>query len=247
MSLWRLEWLRLVRTRRWVGPTAIYLLFGLLGPLTARYLGELLASVGGIEVVLPDPTPADGFAQYVANVSQLGILAVVVVAASSLSIDRPVEMGVFLRTRVRRTADLVIPRVVTMSALAVGAWVLGALAAWYEVTILLGPADAAAVLAGTAYGAVHLVFVVTLVAALSARGGSTMTTTLSAVAVLLSLPLLALVPAVERWVPSELVGALDAMVAGASLTRPLPAAGVALALSALSIAFAIRRLGVTEP
>ena len=57
MTLWRLEWLRLVRTRRLVVIIAVYVFFGLTGPLSARYLGEILNRVGGgIKVELPAPT-----------------------------------------------------------------------------------------------------------------------------------------------------------------------------------------------
>ena len=45
--------------------------------------------------------PADGIAQFVGNASQIGLLVVVLVAASALAFDARREMAVFLRTRVR--------------------------------------------------------------------------------------------------------------------------------------------------
>ena len=236
----------MARTRRWIAPVAIYALFGLLGPVTERYLAEIVSSVGGLEVILPEPTPAGGFTQYVSNVSQLGVLAVVVISASSLAVDQPSEMGIFLRTRVRSAVDLVVPRVVVVFTVAMAAWIIGVLAAWYETTILLGGVSPAAVAAGTAYGAVYLVFVVALLAALAALGRSTVATVLVGVVTLAALPIIALVPAVERWVPSELVGALDGMVAGAPLDGPLPAAGTALVASAALLVLAVRRVGARE-
>ena len=47
MTLLRLEWLRLVRTRRLLALTGVYLFFGIAGPLTARYLGEIVERFGG--------------------------------------------------------------------------------------------------------------------------------------------------------------------------------------------------------
>ena len=246
MTLWRLEWLRMTRTKRWIAPVAVYTLFGLLGPVTERYLSELLTGLGGVEVVLPDPTPAGGFTQYVSNVSQLGVLAVVVIAASSLAVDQPPEMGVFLRTRVRSAVQLVMPRVGTVFAVAAAAWIIGALAAWYETTILLGGVSATAVAVGTAYGTIYLGFVVALVAAVAAFGRATMTTVLTSVAVLIALPVISLIPVVERWVPSELVGALDGVVAGAPLDGPLPAAVTATVAAAALITLAVRRVGTRD-
>ena len=47
MSLWRLEWLRLTRTKRWIALVGVYLFFGLLGPFTARYMAEIISFAGG--------------------------------------------------------------------------------------------------------------------------------------------------------------------------------------------------------
>ena len=79
MTLWRLEWLRLVRTHRLLALVGIYLFFGLIGPLTARYLSAILGRLGteGVRVEFPEPTPADGIAQFVVNAYQIGLLVVV--------------------------------------------------------------------------------------------------------------------------------------------------------------------------
>lgn len=227
MSLWRLELLRLTRTRRWIAPVAIYTLFGLTGPATERYLAALISRFGGVAVALPDPTPAGGFAQYVSNASQLGLLAVVVIAATALTVDQPHEMGVFLRTRVGTARDLVLPRFVTAAALAVVAWTLGTVAAWYETWVLLGSVSPMAVLVGLAYGAVFLVFVVSVVSFVASFGHTVMATAFTSMAILVLLPVIGLVPATERWIPSELVGALEASVGGAPLGWPAPAAAIA--------------------
>jgi hypothetical protein len=162
VSLWRLEWLRLVRTHRLTGMVAVFLLFGFTGPLTARYLEELLRRFGGgVEVRLPEPVPADGMAAYVDNGQQLGLLVVVLVAAAALAFDAQRESAAFLRTRVRGMWQLVLPKVAVNAGAAVGAFALGALAAWYETAVLLGGLPVAATLAGIAFVAVYLAFAVT--------------------------------------------------------------------------------------
>jgi ABC-2 type transport system permease protein len=64
MTLWRLEWLRLVRTHRLLVLVGVYLFFGFTGPLTARYLSQILDRLGteGMKVEFPAPQPADGIA-----------------------------------------------------------------------------------------------------------------------------------------------------------------------------------------
>ena len=58
MSLWRLEYLRLVRTYRvWI-LLGIFGFFAVLGPATAKYLPEIVDRLGGgIDIAVPPASP----------------------------------------------------------------------------------------------------------------------------------------------------------------------------------------------
>jgi len=218
MTLWQLEWLRLWRTRRWIALLGVYVFFGLVGPLSARYLGEIVKFAGGelegATIVFPPPTPADGLAQFVSNAMQVGTLVVVVVAAGALAFDAVPEMGVFLRSRVPDIRRILAPRfLVTVGAVS-ASFILGSLAAWYETWVLIGAPDAAAVLAGTGYGLVFLVFVIALVAAVASRARSVLGTVIIAIVILLTMPVIGVLAGVARWLPTHLAGALGALPAG---------------------------------
>src|SRR5680860_1337868 len=168
MSLWRLERLRLLRSRRLVVLLGVFTFFGLTGPMLARYMGELLERFGGgVTVTVPEPVPADGITQYLANSSQIGVLVVLVVAAGALAFDATPELAAFLRARtpVRR---LLMPRYV-LSVLAAGtAFTVGMLAAWYETQVLLGGLPVGAMLVGIGLSWLYLAFAVAVVAGASA-------------------------------------------------------------------------------
>lgn len=250
MDLWRLERLRLVRTNRLGILLGVYAFFGVLGPLTARYLTEILTSFGGAELAgldLPEATPPDGITQFTSNAGQLGLLAVVVVAAGALALDAKPEIGVFLRTRATSLWQLLVPRVVTVTVAAVLALVAGTVLAAALTGVLIGAVDLWPLVVGTLYGAIYLGFVVSLTAAVAARARSVLTTVLVTVATLIGLPILSLFPPLERWVPSELVGAVDQTVRGVPLTEALPAAAVALTVSAGLLWLAERWLAASEP
>lgn len=249
MTLWKLEVLRLVRTRRIVALLGVYVFFGLLGPLSARYLSEILDLAGsdleGATIVLPDPVPADGMAQFVSNASQIGTLVVVVVAAGSLAFDAIPEMGVFLRTRVPRIAAILAPRLVVVAVATVTAFVCAALTAWYETWALIGPLPAGPILIGTGFGILFLLFVIALVAAVAGWARSVLSTVLICVVILLVMPVLGVVDAVGRWMPTRLSGALAELPAGAAAGDYLPATAVTIAamvgLLYLAVAGAKRR------
>jgi ABC-2 type transport system permease protein len=243
VNLWRLEWLRLVRTHRLTGLVAVFLLFGFTGPLTARYLEELLRRFGGgVEVRLPAPVPADGMAAYVDNGQQLGLLVVVLVAAAALAFDAQRESAVFLRTRVRSMWQLVLPKVAVNAVAAAGAFALGAAAAWYETAVLLGGLPAADTLAGIAYVAVYLAFAVALTALAAALLRGVVGTAVTALAVLLLLGLVESLGVLADWLPSHLVGSLHVLAGGGDPGAFLPAAAVTLALGGVAVAVAVWRL-----
>src|SRR5690606_17578382 len=136
------------------------------------------------------PVPSDGLAQYVSNVTQIGTLVAVVVAAGSLAFDAIPEMGVFFRTRLPNVARILAPRLVVTSAAVVASFLIGTAAAWYETWVLIGSLDAGAVLAGTLFSSLFLVFVVALVAAVAGRARTTIGTVMISIVILLLLPVL---------------------------------------------------------
>lgn len=247
MTLWRLEFLRLARTGRvWI-ILGVYVLFGIVGPLGARYLPEMLERFGGgIEVVVPEPTALDGMGQFHSNAGQLGLLAVLAVAAAALTLDARPEWAAFLRTRTRSVRELVLPRVVASTLVAALGLAVGSVVASVLTGALIAPVPPGALLVGIVLGAVYLAFAVVVVAVASSVARQTMPTVLLAVGALLVLPILQLVPAIGDWVPSRLLGATTTLMAGASVGELLPALGVTVVLVPLLLVVAERRLARRE-
>lgn len=247
MTLWRLEVARLVRTHRWMILFGVYLFFGALGPLTARYMREIFEQFGGgMTIEVPDPRPVDGIVQFVSNASQLGLLAVVIVAAAALALDARPEVAAFLRTKVEHAGLLLVPRYVVTVAATVLALVAGTALAWVLTVALIGSLPVGSLLLGTLYGALYLAFAVAVVAAVAGYTGSQVTTVFGGLAVLIMLPLLGLLPALAPWMPSELLGAVSALVEGVPAGEFTRSVAVTLVATAALLAVAIRRFEVRE-
>lgn len=241
MSLWRLEWLRLLRTKRLIALVGVYVFFGLVGPLTARYLGEIVERFGGeVTVVVPDPVPPDGIAQYLANASQIGILVAVVVAAGALVLDARPEMAIFLRTRVRPVRRILVSRYVVAAGAVIATYLLGLALAWYETAVLLGSLSVGGMLVGALYHAMYVAFAVAIVAAIGSRASSVLATVGISVVVLLLLPLVGVMEAVGEWLPSHLIGAQVGLLVDQTVGDYLLAAGVTLASIILLLVVARR-------
>src|SRR5438045_3556129 len=82
MNPWRLEWLRMVRPPRGLSLLAVYVVFGLLGQVMAKYMAQILEHAEtNMTIIVNPPTPMDGIANYIGQVGQTGLIVAVVVAA----------------------------------------------------------------------------------------------------------------------------------------------------------------------
>lgn len=248
MTLTRLEVLRMVRTHRWMALFGIYLLFGVIGPLSARYLNELIEYFGTGDVVFqaPDPRPVDGIAQFIGNASQLGLLAVVLVSAAAICVDARPEVAAFLRTKVTHPGRLVLPRVTVAAATAILALVAGTVVAWALTASLIGSLPVGATVLGTVLGGLYLVFAVAVVAAVSGLLRSIVAVALASLAVLVLLPIIGLVPAAEVWLPSHLFMAVAGLIDGNPASEYLRATIVTLVLVPALLWFAMGRYAARE-
>lgn len=242
MTVVRLEWLRLVRTRRWLVLALPFVFFGMAGPISIHYLPQILASeFGELALKIPEPAPSQGMAEYAEQISTIGLVIVVAAAAGALCIDATPTLATFYRTRVDSIRALLIPRYLVMAGAAVLSLLLGTLAAWYETTILLGPVAPVDVLVATALGSLYLAFAVAVVALASSLVRSTLATVGLSLCLLFLMPILGIVPAVGRWLPSALAGGFGSVVGGAGAEDFLRPALLTAVLIPLMLALAVQR------
>jgi ABC-2 type transport system permease protein len=247
MSLWRLEWLRLVRSPRAAVLCGVYTFFGLLAPVLVRYMSQLTRyASSSVQIIVPDPTPRDGMLNYVGQTGQTGLIVVVVVAAGALTLDSQRGMAAFYRTRAAGLGALLMPRYVVSTAAAATASTLGTLACWYATTLLLGDLPAGAVLAGAVCSAAYLAFAVAVVAAAASLARGTLGTVGISLGVLLVLPVLGLIDPVHPWLPSTLVQAPAELLGGSSIPDFARALAVALVAVPLLLRTATHRLARRE-
>ncbi len=241
MNLWRLEWLRLVRTKRIVGLVGVYVFFGFLGPITARYIEQILENFGGgVQVVVPEPVAADGISAYVGNAAQIGLLVSVGIAAGALAFDARPQMGVFLRTRVEQVGEILTPRIVVTAVAVVGSFMLGSIVALYESVVLMGSLPIGGWALGTVLGGLYLAFAVALTGAVASRAKSILATVMITIGLLLALPIFGIAPEIGEWLPSHLVGAIDGLVRDGSVADYAQSIVITVVATILLIWLALR-------
>ena len=83
------EFLENARTYKMLILFLVFLIFGIMNPLVAKLTPELLSSLvpEGMDISLPDPSAFDSWAQFFKNISQIGIIVVVIVFSGILGTE----------------------------------------------------------------------------------------------------------------------------------------------------------------
>jgi len=98
------EVLEIVRTWRiWVLP-GMLLFFALSGPLMARFTPEILKAVGGSEMAalvkaMPKPSYLDAYGQWIKNLSQIGLFAIIIIYGGLISAERKSGTAILVLTK----------------------------------------------------------------------------------------------------------------------------------------------------
>jgi ABC-2 type transport system permease protein len=248
MNLWRLEWLRLKRTPRALTMAAVFVFFGLLDPILTKYQSQLLSHVGnGVHVTFPPATPAAGVSGYFGELAGTGLIVVVVIAAGAFTFDAHHGLAIFLRTRVTGFWQLIAPRFTVNAAAAGLAYIMGALAAWYETSLLIGAPAVGGMLAAMLCGVIYLGYAVAVTAFAATIVRGTLATVGITLAVLFALPIAGVYRPIANWLPGALTDAPAALVSGTHhLSHYLPAFAVTVVASGAALAAAVLRLRARE-
>jgi ABC-2 type transport system permease protein len=228
-TLSRKELLESWRTKRLPVVLLLFISIGILSPLTARYLPEIIdLAVGDQPLPLPIPPPVVGDAvlQLQGNLGQLGAFAAIILAMGLVAWERERGTAAFVLSKpASRGAFLAAKFGVLASVLALATAVAVAVA-WVYTAILFEPLSVGggvvfailSWLALLAWAAVTFLSSTVLRSAAAAAGVG--------IASLISLSIAAAIPPAARWLPAGLEGPAGAIALG----EPFVAADLATAV-----------------
>jgi len=237
--LLRKEVLEQARTMRLVVVVAVFAVLGLLSPVFARYVREIVDAVGGgqFEGMIPEPTVGDAVAQLTKNTGQLGVLIAILVTMGSVATEKERGTAAFLLTKPIGRGAFVAAKVVAIGALlAVALGVAGALC-WIYTAILFEPLPVAGFAGGVALVWLSLAVFAALTFLASVTTRSALVAGGAGVGAFLVVGILSALPTIGPFMPTSLWGAADALALG---TVPDPLAGPVLA----NVAFVLAALGL---
>ena len=165
--------------RIWVIP-GMLLFFAVSSPLLALLMPTLISSMAesqpGVTITLPPATWVDAYGQFLKNLNQIVLIAIVITGAGSISSERASGTAVLTLTKPIARSTFILAKILSQSILLVACSALGAILCAALTRVIFGPAPlwpfAEAVLLWLVY-ALLLVTVMTLVSVwFPARGAA---------------------------------------------------------------------------
>ncbi|MGY5011933.1 hypothetical protein ACWCY6_28250 [Streptomyces sp. 900105755] len=239
---WRIELLRIARTRRLLVLGALYLFLGASGPLLARYSREIFSRLSGsstVTITVAAPRPADGILGFYKSAMQMGLIACVVITGLAVCIDSRAALSVFYRTR-SRAPRLLAPRLTVTLVTTAVAYSIGFMFAWYETYALIGAPAVATTVQSWALGLCYTAFAVMLTFIVSAFFRTTLGVVGTTIVLIILMPIIGGIKTLAPYLPSLLVTLPTDLYQEPTHRSPTSALLVTLAVSIVGGAVALR-------
>ena len=215
--LTRKELLESWRTYRLPVVAGLFLVIGILSPLTARFLPEIVKAAAGDQLGnlgLPPPVPADAADQLWKNLAQFGAFVAIILAMGAVSVERDRGTAAFVLVKTSSRGGFIGAKVLAIGILLGLAIAIAVVVGWIYTTILFEPMSPG----GWAAMAVLAWLSVSAWAAITFLGSTVTGSTAAAAGIgfasLIGLSLVSAIPNVGRFTPGGLTTPALALATG---------------------------------
>jgi ABC-2 type transport system permease protein len=132
------------RTRHFIVVGAVFVVFGMISPLLARYLPEILGSIEGAEQfagLIPEPTISDAFAQYIENLTQFGFILAIVLGMGTVVGEKEKGTAAMILSKPMPRWVFIVSKFVAQAAIYLVSFIVAAVSAYYYIYFLFSPPD----------------------------------------------------------------------------------------------------------
>ncbi len=157
----------------------ILLFFALTGPAFAKYAPQIVAAVGGSQLAgfrLPAPVFLDSYAQWVKNLSQIGLFAIIIIYGGIVSSERRSGTAALVLTKPVSRSGFVAAKMLVHAVFLAVTVMAGTVITWGGTALLFGHAAAAPLFAATgawlAFGFLFLAVMTLLSVMVSSQAGA---------------------------------------------------------------------------
>jgi ABC-2 type transport system permease protein len=196
------------RTYRLLICVVVLGLFGMTSPLMAKFLPELLKSIPGAEVaaaIIPTPTIADAFTQYLKNTNQFGILLALLITMGAVASEKERGTAAIMLVKPLARISFLVAKFLSINLTLLISLVIAGLGAYYYTLFLFGPTDLVAWAAVSGLLLVQFMVIIAITLLCSTLVRSQAAAAGLAVGVLLFSSIISAVPVIAKLLPGQLL------------------------------------------
>lgn len=138
------EFLYQWRSKRVIIICAVFLIFGMISPLLAKFTPQLLGNLEGAEQfaeLIPEPTTSDALSQYIRNLTQFGFILVILLGMGAIAGEKEKGTAALILSKPLPRGSFVASKFIAQAAVYVLAFILAGIAAFYYTTFLFENAN----------------------------------------------------------------------------------------------------------
>lgn len=132
------------RTKRLVVVAAVFLIFGMLSPLSAKFTPQILGAIEGAEMfadLIPEPTAGDAMAQYIKNITQFGFILAVLLGMGAVVGEKETRVAPMILSKPMPRWAFISSKFLAQFLMYAGGFLLSGLGAYYYTLVLFGTLD----------------------------------------------------------------------------------------------------------
>lgn len=231
------EVLGLARTYRLLILGVVLIAFGLLSPLMAKMMPDLMEVIPGAEQfapLIPEPTMADAVVQYVGNLTEFGLLLALLMTMGTVAQEKERGTAVLMLVKPLPRPVFLLAKFVALALAFLACLAVGGLGGYYYTLLLFGAPDAWGWVVLNLLLWVYLMVYVALTLLASVVTRSQVAAAGLGFGAMLMLGLVGAIPGLGKYLPGELPRWGTALLTNPA-ARSWPALWVSLGLIAASL------------
>lgn len=242
--LLRKDWTESVRKHRLMVLTLVFLSLGILSPVTAKYLPEIVdaifkafGEIPDLGLIIPKPVINDSYVQYYKNLTQMGVLIQILVTMGIVSDEKKKGTAILILTKSVSRSMFIVSKYVMSCIVLVISMIPSFVAFYFYTWMLFNEQPLNGAFMGILVFILLLVFIISFTLFASTVAKSTAISAMIALGGYFSISIVSALPRISEYFPMYLLNAsFDLSVGAGSISEFIP---VIVITAAASVGFMI--------
>ncbi|MEH7224603.1 ABC transporter permease subunit [Bacillus sp. JJ1566] len=199
--LFKKEWIEMTRNFKILWIPLVFILLGIMQPVTSYYLPEIIKAAGelpeGSTFDIPVPSPQEVLVGTFGQYSQIGILVLVLAFMGIVAAEKISGVSDIILVKPVSFANYITSKWLSIVLMTIGSFLLGIIASWYYTGVLIGDIGFEELMKGSLVYGTWLVFLVTVTLLLSSLFKSNLLVAL--MSILVAIGLSAITSLLSKW------------------------------------------------